>query len=81
MGCMNKVFKGEIDVELFEQAERSRHGFDGVKMTGRPLGQCRTTVERAYDGYGEPFECVNPRFFEKPVLDDANAAFDLRDGL
>jgi hypothetical protein len=81
MGCMNKVFKGEIDVELFEQAERSRHGFGGVKMTGRPLGQCRTTVERAYDGYGEPFECVNPRFFEKPVLDDANAAFDLRDGL
>ena len=34
MGCMNKVFRGEIDVELFEQAERTRHGFGGVKMTG-----------------------------------------------
>ena len=51
MGCMNKVFRGEIDVELFEQAERTRHGFGGVKMTGLPLPQCRATVERAYDGY------------------------------
>ena len=66
MGCMNKVFRGEIDLELFEQAERTRHGFGGVKMTGVPLPQCRTTVERAYDGCGEPFDCVNPRFFRKP---------------
>ena len=51
MGCMHKVFRGEIDVELFEQAERTRHGFGGVKMTGLPLPQCRSTVERAYDGY------------------------------
>ena len=34
MGCMNKVFRGEIDVELFEQAERTRQGFGGVKMSG-----------------------------------------------
>ena len=53
MGCMNKVFKVEIDQELFEQAERTRHGFGGVKLTGVPLPQCRTSVERAYDGGGE----------------------------
>ena len=35
-------------------------------MTGLPLPQCRSSVERAYDGNGEPFDCVNPRFFEKP---------------
>ena len=80
MGCLNKVFKGEIDLELFQQAERTRHGFGGVKMTGMPLPQCRCTVERAYDGYGEAFECVNPGFFAKPTLDDA-PAFDLRDNL
>ena len=79
MGCMNKVFKGEIDVELFEQAERTRHGFGGVKLAGLPLPQCRTTVERAYDGGGEPFDCVNPHFFEKPI--QADPAFDLRDRL
>ena len=79
MGCMNKVFKGEIDVELFEQAQRTRHGYGGVKMTGLPLPQCRTTVERAYDGYGEPFDCVNPGFFEKPEREPVE--FDLRDGI
>ena len=81
MGCMNKVFRGEIDVELFEQAERTRHGFGGVKMSGLPLPQCRSTVERAYDGYTEAFDCVNPGFFRKPTVEDADAAFDLRDGL
>jgi hypothetical protein len=78
MGCMNKVFRGEIDVEMFEAAQRTRHGYGGVKMTGMPIGRCRTTVERAYDGYGEPFDCVNPSFFEKPEVDEA---FDLRDAL
>jgi hypothetical protein len=81
MGCMNKVFRGEIDVEMFEQAERTRQGFGGVKMTGVPLPQCRASVERAYDGYSEAFDCVNPGFFRKPTLDDADAAFDLRDNL
>ena len=70
MGCMNKVFRGEIDVELFEQAERTRHGFGGVKMTGLPLPQCRASVERAYDGYTEAFDCVNPHFFRKPERED-----------
>ena len=77
MGCMNKVFRGEIDVEMFEAAERTRQGFGGVKMSGLPLPQCRSAVERAYDGYSEAFDCVNPEFFETPVADE----FDLRDRL
>lgn len=80
MGCMNKVFRGEIDVSVFEDAERTRHGFGGVKMAGQPMPQCRTTVERAYDGRGQAFECVNPRFFDAPEPRDADA-FDLRDRL
>ena len=80
-GCMNKVFRGEIDQELFEQAERTRHGFGGVKMTRVPLPQCRASVERAYDGYTEAFDCVNPEFFRKPQADDFDEAFDLRDEL
>jgi hypothetical protein len=81
MGCLNKVFKSEIDRELFEQAERTRHGFGGVTMTGRPEPQCRTTVERAYDGCGDPFDCVNPAFFDSDPDGSAAPAFDLRDGL
>jgi hypothetical protein len=79
MGCMNKVFKVEIDMAVFNEAQRTRHGFGGVKMTGRPLPQCRTAVERAYDGHGSPFECVNPRFFDDPAGEPAS--FDLRDRL
>lgn len=78
MGCLQKVFRGEIDTELFEQAERTRHGYGGVKTSGVPLPQCRISVERAYDGHGEAFDCVNPAFFERPRLDET---FDLRDAL
>ena len=80
MGCLGNVFRVEIDVELFEGAERTRQGFGGVKMIGRATPRCRTSVDRAYEGDGEPFACVNPGFFEKPEpMDDFDPAFDLRD--
>ena len=82
MGCLNRVFKVEIDVEMFEQAERTRYGYGGVKMTGRPIPRCRTSVERAYYGDGQAFDCVNPAFFLPPEPGaDASTAFDLRDRL
>jgi len=76
MGCVQKVFKGELDVALFEAAERNG-GFGGIKMTGRPLAQCQTHVEPAFEGDGPAHTCLNPEFFdaEDPV------DFDLRDGL
>jgi hypothetical protein len=82
MGCMNKVFRVEIDVEMFEQAERTRQGFGGVRMTGPVQGPCRWSVERAYQGDGDAFACVNPGFFEaaEPGAGDATG-FDLRDSL
>ena len=79
MGCMNKVFRVEIDMAVFRETERTRHGFGGVKMSATPLPQCRTSVERAYDGLGDPFACVNPRFFDDPAAEAAG--FDLRDRL
>ena len=81
MGCLNKVFKVEIDLELFREAERTRHGFGGVKLTGSPIPQCRTSVERAYHGGGDAFCCVNPDFFDEPADDASAAGFDLRNGL
>ena len=82
MGCLNKVYGVEIDVELFEQAERTRQGYGGVKMTGAPLPQCAFTVERAYNGDGQAFDCTNPRVFDGPVSGgEPDAAFDLRDHL
>jgi hypothetical protein len=80
MGCMQKVFATEIDVELFHAAERTRAGFGTVRLAGQPLARCRFEVEQAHEGTHEP--CVNPRFFDWPDTGrDAIRAFDLRDGL
>ena len=81
MGCINKVFKGEIDLDLFLLAERNG-GYGGIKMTGKPLPQCRFTVERAYEGAGPAFECVNKKFFDcTDEGDEGIRAFDLRNAL
>ena len=61
MGCMQKVFATEIDVELFREAERTRAGFGAVRLANPPLARCRFTVERAHEGAGE-------RLREPPLL-------------
>jgi hypothetical protein len=83
MGCVQKVFATEIDVAMFEAAERSRGGFGTVKLAREPLRRCGFSVERAVErGFGEAFRCVNRRFFDYPDTGpDALRAFDLRDGL
>jgi len=80
MGCMQKVFATEIDVELFREAERTRAGFGTVRLAGVPLARCSFEVERAREGGDPGRRCVNPRFFDWPDAGrDAIRAFDLRD--
>jgi hypothetical protein len=82
MGCLNKVFNAEIDLDMFILAEQGRGGFGGIKMTGNPLPQCQFSVEKAYEGEGPAYECVNKRFFDAPQEHpDAIRAFDLRNSL
>ena len=81
MGCVGKVFRAEVDVEMFELAEHAG-GFGGLKMTGQPLPQCQFRVEPCYEGEGEAYACVNPRFFD--CTDQGSGgirAFDLRSAL
>jgi hypothetical protein len=81
MGCMNKVFKGEIDMDAFVLAEMSG-GFGGLKMTGDPLPQCQFAVERSYEGEGPAFECVNRKFFDCATYgNEGIEVFDLRNRL
>jgi hypothetical protein len=81
MGCMQKVFASEIDVELFEAAQRTRAGYGTVKLSGEPLRRCAFQVEQAYRGAGSEAGCVNRRFFDAPDSGpDALRAFDLRHG-
>jgi hypothetical protein len=82
MGCLQKVFGVEIDVDLFQRAERTRLGFGGVKAVRTPLPTCPFSVERSYEGSGDAFDCVNRRFFDAPDLGlGSYRAFDLREQL
>ncbi|GIK78187.1 MAG: hypothetical protein EDQ89_00145 [Acidobacteria bacterium] len=76
MGCVQKVFRAEIDIAGFEAAERNG-GFGGIKMTGEPLPQCQFRVEPAFAGDGPSHTCLNPSFFD---INDP-AELDLRTGL
>ena len=40
MGCLHKVFATEIDIELFNEAEKSRAGYGAVKLAGAPRERC-----------------------------------------
>jgi hypothetical protein len=80
MGCMQKVFATEIDVELFRAAERTRAGFGTVRLASAPLARCPFEIERAHERAGAEHRCVNPRFFDWPGEQaDGIRAFDLRD--
>jgi hypothetical protein len=82
MGCLHKVFATEIDVAMFEQAERTRAGYGAVKLAGAPLRRCAFEVERAFDWAELNEPCVNRRFFDWPDAgSEAVRAFDIRDRL
>jgi hypothetical protein len=66
VGCMQKVYAVEIDLDLLRAAE-SRGGFGAIKAVGRPLPMCRVEVESCYAGRAGDLGCVNPEFSELPV--------------
>jgi hypothetical protein len=67
IGCMQKVYGVEIDLDLLQAAEARRGGFGAIKATGRPLPMCRVEVERCYANRTGELGCVNPEFSELPV--------------
>ncbi|HSP74538.1 MAG TPA: hypothetical protein VLN26_19365 [Gaiellaceae bacterium] len=67
IGCMQKVYEVEIDVELLRDMERRRAGFGAIKAKRRPLPMCKAEVEQTYDRRTDENGCVNPEFSELPV--------------
>ena len=67
VGCMQKVYEVEIDLELLQTAERRRDGFGGVKAVRAPLPICEADVSSCYENRAERLGCVNPEFFELPL--------------
>ncbi len=66
MGCMQKVYAVEIDLDLLQQAEARADGFGAVRAMRRPLPMCQTEVAGCYEGRNDEMGCRNPEFFEIP---------------
>ena len=65
IGCMQKVYAVEIDLDLLEAAER-KGGFGAVRAVRRPLPMCHTEIESTYTSRASDLGCVNPEFHELP---------------
>ena len=67
IGCMQKVYDVEIDLDLLRAAERRREGFGAIRAARTPLPMCKSEVDRCYDSRDCELGCVNPEFSELPV--------------
>ena len=67
IGCMQRVYGVEIDLDLLQAAEAEREGFGAIKAIREPLPMCRAEVESTYISRTDDLGCVNPEFHELPV--------------
>ena len=81
MGCMNKVFRAEIDVQAFEPAQRTRHGFGGVKMTGRRCPNAAARWSAPTTATASRSTASTRASSRSPLAVEVDDGFDLRDRL
>jgi hypothetical protein len=67
MGCLQRVFETEIDVEMLTAAERTREGFGAVRAFKRPLPMCDAAVQATFAQRSSELGCLNPEFGELPA--------------
>ena len=65
VGCMQKIYAVEIDLDLLEAAEATG-GFGAVRAVRQPLPMCSTEIESTYESRTGELGCVNPEFSELP---------------
>lgn len=62
VGCLEKVYRVEIDMAQMEAAQGRKGGFGAVKAQRPPTPWCTYDVERAYEKRLGLEACVNPCF-------------------
>jgi hypothetical protein len=68
VGCMQKVYGVEIDLDMLRTAEAHSPGFGAIRAIRRPLPMCRAEIEQTYESRVDAdLGCVNPEFSELPV--------------
>ena len=66
VGCMQKVYDVEIDLDALQEAQKRKGGFGAVKTVRQPLPMCKAEVAACYEHRSDELGCVNPEFFELP---------------
>ena len=66
VGCMQKIYDVEIDLELLREAQGGKVGFGAVKARRQPLPMCKAEVSKCYENRAGDMGCVNPEFLELP---------------
>lgn len=67
MGCMQRVFDVELDLDLLRSLEARRDGFGAVRARRAPLPMCSVEVSACYEHRVDEVGCRNPEFYEVPV--------------
>jgi hypothetical protein len=67
VGCMQKVYEVEIDLDMLRAAEDHKVGFGAIRAMQRPLPMCKAEIERTYESRADELGCINPEFDELPV--------------
>jgi len=75
VGCMQKVYDVEIDLDLLREAEGRKGGFGAVRAARKPLPLCLAEVDSCYEHRVGELGCVNPEFFELPRGDSSFRIF------
>lgn len=66
VGCMQKVYAAEIDLDLLLAAEDRQGGFGGIRATRAPLPMCKVESAACYESRADELGCRNPEFHEIP---------------
>jgi hypothetical protein len=66
VGCMQKVFDVEIDLDLLLEAEEEG-GFGAIRARRGPLPVCRVEIDPCYTARHDELGCINPEFYEVPA--------------
>jgi len=67
IGCMQKVYGVEIDLDMLRAAERRSAGFGAIRSVRQPLPMCKSEIESTYESRSQTEPCINPEFCELPV--------------
>ncbi len=75
MGCMQRVFDVEIDLDLLAEPRGARDGFGAVVARRAPLPMCHAEVASCYEQRADEVGCRNPEFFEIPLASPSFRVF------